>query len=133
MQGKRLKALDRMLAIQSRMRSLAEWRHQALQRQAAEAREEARALVTALNGDGLVNALFTDVTARRLHRVSIDVAALEDAVAAQSRHVVRETGREKQVGRLADQVRRSKARADQDNALVEIVASEQGKRAASLE
>lgn len=133
MPAQRLKALERMLAIQSRMRNLAEWRHQAIQRQAGEAREESRALVAALNGDGLVNALFTDVTAKRLHRISISIAELDDAAAVQAKHVARETGREKQVGRLAGQVRRVKDRLDQDKALLDIMESDEGKRAASLE
>ncbi len=40
MQGKRLKAIERMLSIQSRIRKLAEWRQKAIELQAAAARAE---------------------------------------------------------------------------------------------
>lgn len=133
MADKRLTSLQRMLAIQSRMRSLAEWRQQEIQRQLTGARDESRALVAALNGEGLVNGLFTDVTAKRLHRVSIEVAELNGRAATQAREVARETGREKRVAKLADQVRRSQHRAEQDKALLDILEADEGKRAASLE
>ncbi|RDJ27427.1 hypothetical protein DWF00_10745 [Bosea caraganae] len=133
MADKRLKSLERMLAIQSRMRSLAEWRQQAIQRQAAAARDESHALVAALNGDGLINSLFTDVTARRLHRVSVEIAGLNEQAAVQAREVARETGREKRAAKLADQARRGQHRTDQDKALLDIMESQEGKRAASLE
>ncbi|MFA6031950.1 MAG: hypothetical protein WC889_03505 [Myxococcota bacterium] len=133
MADKRLKSLERMLAIQARMRSLAEWRQQVIQRQATEARDESRALVAALNGDGLVNGLFTDVTAKRLHRVSVAIWELDEKAARQAREVARETGREKRAAKLADQVRRIRHRAEQDKALLDIMESDEGKRAASLE
>lgn len=133
MADKRLKSLERMLAIQSRMRSLAEWRQQAIQRQAAEARGESRALVAALNSEGLINGLFTDVTAKRLHRVSVEIWELDEKAALQAREVARETGREKRAAKLADQVRRIQHRAEQDRALLDIMESDEGKRAASLE
>lgn len=133
MADKRLKSLERMQAIQARMRSLAEWRHQGLLRQATEAREESRALVAALNGEGLINSLFTDVTARRLHRVSVEIVELDGQAAAQAREVARETGREKRAAKLADQVRRGLARIEQDKTLLDIMEADEGKRAASLE
>lgn len=133
MADKRLESLRRMLAIQSRLRSLAEWRHQEIKRQAEGARAESRALVAALNGDGLVNGLFTDVAARRLHRVSLECAELDAKAALQAREVARETGREKRVAKLADQVRRVQHRTDQDKALLDILEADEGKRAASLE
>jgi hypothetical protein len=133
MADKRLKSLERMLAIQARMRSLAEWRQQVIQRQAAEARDDSRALVAALNGDGLVNGLFTDVTAKRLHRVSVEIWELDEKAALQAREVARETGREKRAAKLADQVRRVQHRTEQDKALLDIMESDEGKRAASLE
>ncbi|WNJ91308.1 hypothetical protein [Bosea sp. 685] len=133
MPRKRLKSIERMLAIQSRIRSLAEWRQKAIERKAAEAKDESRALLASLNGDGLVDGLFADMTAKRLHRVSLSLWELEAAAAEQAKHVVAETGREKQTARLADHVRRIKLRADQDDVLVEIIDSIEGKRAASLE
>jgi hypothetical protein len=133
MPRKRLKSIERMLAIQSRIRSLAEWRQKAIERKAAEAKDESRALVASLNGDGLVDGLFADMTAKRLHRVSLSLWELEAAAAEQAKRVVAETGREKQTARLADHVRRIKLRADQDDVLVEIIDSIEGKRAASLE
>lgn len=133
MADKRLESLQRMLAIQSRLRSLAEWRHQEIKRQAEGARAESRALVAALNGEGLVNGLFTDVTARRLHRVSVELSELDGKAALQASEVARETGREKRVAKLADQVRRVQHRTDQDKALLDILEADEGKRAASLE
>lgn len=133
MPRKRLKSIERMLAIQSRIRSLAEWRQKAIERKAAEAKDESRALLASLNGDGLVDGLFADMTAKRLHRVSLSLWELEAAAAEQAKRVVVETGREKQTARLADHVRRIKLRADQDDVLVEIIDGIEGKRAASLE
>lgn len=133
MPGKRLKSIERILAIQSRIRSLAEWRQKAIEQKTAEARDESRALVASLNGDGPVDGLFTDMTARRLHRVSVSISELETAAVEQARRVMAETGREKRTLRLADHVRRVKLRADQDKTLIEIIDAAQGKRAASLE
>ncbi|MDR6869128.1 hypothetical protein J2Y55_000121 [Bosea sp. BE125] len=133
MPRKRLKSIERILAIQSRIRSLAEWRQKAIERKATETKGEAQALLASLNGDGLVDGLFADMTAKRLHRVSLSLWELQAAAAEQAKRVVAETGREKQTARLADHVRRIKLRADQDDVLVEIIDSIEGKRAASLE
>ena len=133
MADKRLESLRRIHAIQSRMRSLAEWRYQEIQRQAGEAREEAHSLFAALNGESLVNGLFPDVTARRLHRVTIELAELDGKTALQAIEVARETGREKRVAKLADQVGCIQHRAEQDKALLDILEAEEGRRAASLE
>lgn len=133
MPGKRLTSIERILAIQSRMRSLAEWRQKAIERQAADAREQSRLLVATLNGDGPVDGLFTDMTARRLHRMSVSIWELQAAAAEQAKRVLAETGREKRILRLAGDVRRLKVRGDQDKALVEIIDAVEARRAASLE
>lgn len=133
MQGKRLKSIERMLAIQSRIRKLAEWRQKAIELKASAAREESRALVVSLNGDGPASGLFPDMTARRLHRVSVSIWELDAAAAEQAKHVLTETGREKRTARLVDHVRKIKLRADQDGALVEIMDALEGKRAAGRE
>ncbi len=132
MQGKRLKSIERMLSIQSRIRKLAEWRQKAIELKAAAAREESRALVVSLNGDGPTSGLFADMTAKRLHRVGVSIWELEAAAAAQAKQVLAETGREKRTGRLVDHVRKVKLRADQDGALVEIMDALEGKRASQL-
>jgi hypothetical protein len=132
MQGKRLKSIERMLAIQSRIRKLAEWRQKAIELKAAAAREESRALVVSLNGDGPASGLFPDMTARRLHRVAVSIWELDAAAAEQARHVLTETGREKRTARLAEHVRKVKLRTDQDGALVEIMDALEGKRAANI-
>lgn len=133
MQGKRLKSIERMLAIQSRIRKLAEWRQKAIELKAAAARDESRALVVSLNGDGPTSGLFPDMTARRLHRVSVSIWELDAAAAEQAKHVLTETGREKRTARLVDHVRKIKLRADQDGALVKIMDALEGKRAAGRE
>lgn len=130
MQGKRLKSIERMLAIQSRIRKLAEWRQKAIELKAAAAREESRALVISLNGDGPTGGLFADMTARRLHRVGVSIWEFEAAAAVQAKQVLAETGREKRTARLVDHVRKIKLRTDQDGALVEIMDALEGKRAA---
>jgi hypothetical protein len=132
MQGKRLKSIERMLAIQSRIRKLAEWRQKAIELKAAAAREESRALVVSLNGDGPASGLFPDMTARRLHRVAVSIWELDAAAAEQARQVLTETGREKRTARLAEHVRKVKLRTDQDGALVEIMDALEGKRAANI-
>lgn len=133
MQGKRLESIERMLAIQSRIRKLAEWRQKAIELKATAARDESRALVLSLNGDGPTGGLFSDMTARRLHRVAVSIGELDAAAAEQARHVLTETGREKRTARLVDHVRKVKLRADQDGALVEIMDALEGKRAAGSE
>lgn len=133
MPAKRLKSLERMLAIQSRIRKLAEWRKQATELKAAVAREQSRELVVSLNGDGPTGGLFSDLTARRLHRVAVSILELEAAASEQAKQVLAETGREKRTIRLAEQVRKVKQRADQDGALAEIMDALEGKRATSLE
>jgi hypothetical protein len=132
MQGKRLKSIERMLAIQSRIRKLAEWRQKAIELKTAAAREESRALVISLNGDGPASGLFPDMTARRLHRVAVSIWELDAAATEQARHVLTETGREKRTARLAEHVRKVKLRTDQDGALVEIMDALEGKRAANI-
>lgn len=132
MQGKRLKSIERMLAIQQRIRKLAEWRQKAIELKAAAAREESRALVVSLNGDGPTGGLFADMTARRLHRVGVSIWEFEAAAAAQAKQVLAETGREKRTARLVEHVRKIKLRTDQDGALVEIMHALEGKRAADI-
>lgn len=132
MQGKRLKSIERMLAIQQRIRKLAEWRQKAIELKAAAAREESRALVVSLNGNGPTGGLFADMTARRLHRVGVSIWEFEAAAAAQAKQVLAETGREKRTARLVEHVRKIKLRTDQDGALVEIMDALEGKRAADI-
>lgn len=132
MQARRLKAVERMLAIQSRIRKLAEWRQKAIEIRAAAARDESRALVASLNGDGPTAGLFADMTARRLHRVGVSIWELEAAASAQAKQVLAETGREKRTSRLADHIRKIKLRTDQDGVLVEIMDAREGQRAAKL-
>lgn len=132
MTDRRLKSVERVLAIQAQMRKLAEWRHQATLREANAARDESRALVAVLNGEGMVNGLFTDMTAKRLHRVSLSIWELDAAAATQAGKVMQETGREKRAGRLADGLRRIQRRSDEDRTLLDIMESAEGKRAAGL-
>ncbi|AMJ62655.1 hypothetical protein [Bosea sp. PAMC 26642] len=133
MEARRLKSIERMLAIQSRIRSLAEWRQKSIEQKAVAARDESRALVASLNGNGVTDGLFVDMTAKRLHRVAITISELETAAVEQTKRVIAETGREKRTARLVDRVRKVKLRADQDNVLIEIMDSAQAKKAASLE
>lgn len=133
MDPRRLKSIERMLAIQSRIRGLAEWRQKAIEQKAVAAKDESRALVASLNGDGPMEGLFADMTAKRLHRVTRSISELETAAAEQARRVMAETGREKRTERLVDRLRKVKLRADQDGALSEIMDSVEARRAASLE
>ncbi len=133
MDARRLKSIERMLAIQSRIRGLAEWRQKAIEQKAAAARDESRALVAAMNGGGLVDALFSDMTAKRLHRVTVSIGELDAAAAEQAKQVMAETGREKRTERLVDRLRKVKLRSDQDKALAEIMDGAEARRAASLE
>lgn len=133
MDPRRLKSIERMLAIQSRIRGLAEWRQKAIEQKAVAAKDESRALVASLNGDGPMEGLFADMTAKRLHRVTLSISELESAAAEQARRVMAETGREKRTERLVDRLRKVKLRADQDGALSEIMDSVEARRAASLE
>jgi hypothetical protein len=95
MTDRRLKSVERVLAIQAHMRKLAEWRHQATLRDASAARDESRALVAVLNGESMVNGLFTDMTAKRLHRVSLSIWELDAAASVQAGKVIQETGSRK--------------------------------------
>lgn len=134
MPARRLKSIERMLAIQTRIRALAEWRKLALERQAAQAREETRSLITALaGGGGPVDGLFAEFTARRLHRVSLSLWELDHAAQEQAGLLAGELAREKRTARLADKVRRVKLRADEDGALRDVMESVEARRAASLE
>lgn len=133
MDARRMKSIERMLAIQSRIRGLAEWRQKAIEQKATAARDESRALVAAMNGGGLVDALFADMTAKRLHRVTVSIGELDAAAAEQAKRVMAETGREKRTERLVDRLRKVKLRSDQDKALAEIMDGAEARRAASLE
>ena len=130
---RRIKSIERMLAIQSRIRDLAEWRQKAIEQKASTARDESRALVEAMNSGSLVDALFADMTAKRLHRVTVSIGELDAAAAEQAKRVMAETGREKRTERLVDRLRKVKLRVDQDKALVEIMDGAEARRAASLE
>jgi len=133
MDARRMKSIERMLAIQSRIRGLAEWRQKAIEQKATAARDESRALVAAMNGGGLVDALFADMASKRLHRVTVSIAELDAAAAEQAKRVMAETSREKRTERLVDRLRKVKLRVDQDKALVEIMDGAEARRAASLE
>ncbi|PZU93890.1 MAG: hypothetical protein DI527_05055 [Chelatococcus sp.] len=134
MAANRLKAIERMLAIQSRIRALAEWRKLALERQASQARDETRVLISALaGGGGPVDGLFAEFTAKRLHRVSLSLWELDHAAREQAARLAGEVAREKRTARLADRVRRIKLRADEDGALREVMDAVEARRAASLE
>jgi hypothetical protein len=66
MDERRLKKIERILAIQQKMHRLAEWQLAALDRERQAVAENQERLVGALNADGPLHGVFVEAMARRL-------------------------------------------------------------------
>lgn len=80
---RRLKKVERVLAVQKQLHRLADWELASLDREKAELAAGETALVSALNGDDNLQGLFIESMARRLKALAIEAERLN-----QSRKVV---------------------------------------------
>jgi hypothetical protein len=103
---KRLASVERVLAVQRRLRQLAEAKLAELELRQSALEASRRELVGALNGDTTLHGLFIDAMARRVRSVSAEIANLEHAKEAQSKRLLEQTGRQKRAERVASSLDR---------------------------
>lgn len=106
MDERRLKKIERVLAIQQKMHKLAEWKLAALDRERAAVAENRERLVGALNADGPLHGVFVEAMARRLALLARQADRLAADREAQSRRLT-EAGLEmKRTERLTGKAQR---------------------------
>jgi len=103
---RRLKKIERILAVQKRLHQLAEWRLAELDREKAELIDGQKALVAALNHDAQLQGLFVEAMARRLSALARETDRVNQARNAQFRRLVEEGLRLKRTERMTAGVRR---------------------------
>ena len=107
---RRLKKIERVLAVQEKLHRLAEWRLAALDREKAEVAGSQAALLGAFNRDEALHGLFVEAMARRLTALAREAERINRARDAQSRRLAEEGLRLKRVERMTERVRRAHLR-----------------------
>jgi hypothetical protein len=103
---RRLRKIERVLAVQQQLHRLAEWRMAGLDRERRELAESEAQLVAALNHDEQLQGVFVDAMARRLAAIARDAERVNRAREVQGRRLREEGMKLKMVERMNDRVRR---------------------------
>jgi hypothetical protein len=103
---RRLRKIERVLAVQQQLHRLAEWRMAGLDRERRELAESEARLVAALNHDDQLQGVFVDAMARRLAAIARDAERVNRAREVQGRRLREEGMKLKMVERMNDRVRR---------------------------
>jgi hypothetical protein len=103
---RRLRKIERVLAVQQQLHRLAEWRMAGLDRERRELVESEAQLVAALNHDEQLQGVFVDAMARRLAAIARDAERVNRAREVQGRRLREEGMKLKMVERMNDRVRR---------------------------
>ncbi len=104
--NRRLKKIERVLAVQAQLHRLAEWKLAALDHKKAELASDEASLVGALNRDDPLHGLFVEAMARRLNALARETDRVNLARAAASRRLAEEGMALKRVERMTARVRR---------------------------
>lgn len=106
MDRRRLKKIERILAVQERLHEIAEWRLARTTQEQSELRASEVALVSALNEDDALQGLFVDAMAKRLKKLAIEAERLEQRRAEEARILFEEGLRLKRTERMTGRLRR---------------------------
>jgi hypothetical protein len=88
--NRRLRKIERLLALQEQLHRLAEWKLAALDRKKAELASDQASLVGALNRDDPLHGVFIEAMARRLNALAREADRVNRARAAASRRLTEE-------------------------------------------
>lgn len=103
---RRVKKIERILALQAKVHRLHEWRLAELDHRKAEIAESRDTLFDALNRDHPLHSLFVDAMARRLNALARENDKLSVARDLQSRRLLDEGLRMKRIERMSGRIRR---------------------------
>jgi hypothetical protein len=103
---RRLRKIERVLAVQQQLHRLAEWRLAGLDRERRELAASEVQLVAALNQDEKLQGVFVEAMARRLAAIARDGERVNRAREVQGRRLFEEGRKLKMVERMNDRVRR---------------------------
>jgi hypothetical protein len=106
MDRRRLKKIERILAVQERLHEIAEWRLARTTQEQSELKAREVALVSALNEDDALQGLFVDAMAKRLKKLAIEAERLEQRRAEEARILFEEGLRLKRTERMTGRLRR---------------------------
>jgi hypothetical protein len=104
--NRRLRKIERLLALQEQLHRLAEWKLAALDRKKAELASDQASLVGALNRDDPLHGVFIEAMARRLNALAREADRVNRARAAASRRLAEEGLTLKRAERMTVRVRR---------------------------
>jgi hypothetical protein len=104
--NRRLRKIERLLALQEQLHRLAEWKLAALDRKKAELASDQASLVGALNRDDPLHGVFIEAMARRLNALAREADRVNRARAAASRRLTEEGLTLKRAERMTVRVRR---------------------------
>jgi hypothetical protein len=106
MDRRRLKKIERILAVQERLHEIAEWRLARTTQEQSELKASEVALVSALNEHDALQGLFVDAMAKRLKKLAIEAERLEQRRAEEARILFEEGLRLKRTERMTGRLRR---------------------------
>lgn len=103
---RRIKKIERLLALQEKVHRLHEWRLAELDHRKAENAASRDSLFEALNRDHPLHSLFVDAMARRLNALARENDKLSTAREQQRRRLLDEGLRMKRIERMSGRIRR---------------------------
>jgi len=107
---KRLKKAVRLLSVQKKLHSVAEWKFASLQRRASDLQDAQAALIETLNNDELLYGLFIEARAQRLQSLAAEAGRVKQAQEIQKQVVLERAMQakrtERRVGLLSAEHRR---------------------------
>jgi hypothetical protein len=106
MDSRRLKKIERILAVQEKLHEIAEWRLARTEQEQSELRATEVAIVGALNQDDALQGLFVDAMAKRLKKLAVEAERLEQRRAEEARILFEEGLRLKRTERMTGRLRR---------------------------
>lgn len=124
--------LRKLLAVQSKLREIAELRLQRLREEEARLKRETTETIEALNGAGPFHGLFVAPMARRLQDLSSRLTHASSAVAKQQHAAIMEAARTKHLERLTASAATAHDRQQERKELLEIAEASLRKNPASL-
>jgi hypothetical protein len=104
--NRRLRKIERLLALQEQLHRLAEWKLAALDRKQAELASDQASLIGALNRDDPLHGVFIEAMARRLNALAREADRVNRARAAASRRLAEEGLTLKRAERMTVRARR---------------------------
>lgn len=118
---KRLKKIERMLAIQQKMHRLAEWKLADLDRQKADLAESEARLFGALNDDEHLQGIFVEAMARRLAALARDADRLKREREAQNQRLTEAGLKMKRTERMGRRLRRDSRKEAEKRGFAELL------------